>query len=223
MKRSDKAFLLIDMQQEDGFVLDGFDETLRNAGAFLEFIRGEGIPVIYTKHINRADGVGLANGEPLDSDGIPQTYCSSTAKVEICDLISPKQGDVVIEKYRYSGFFESNLDLILRSMGVKSLIVGGVLTDVCVMTTVFDAYFRDYQVTLIEDVCGATTSAAHHSSLMIMANWVYDLQIFKSTEYMRYLRNEEYKAFKHEFPDEFAHAPEQIVDAISKLKSKINH
>lgn len=223
MKKSDKAFLLIDMQKEDGFVLDGFDETLQNANVFLESVRGHGIPVIYTKHINRADGVGLGNGEPLDANGIPQTYCSSTGKVEICDLIAPKQGDVVIEKNRYSCFFQSNLDLILRGMGVKSLIIGGVLTDVCVMTTVFDAYFRDYQVTLIEDICGATTSAAHHSSLMIMANWVYDLEIFNSKEYIRYLRNEEYKSFKHEFPDEFAHTPEQIVGAISKLKNKINN
>lgn len=98
MKKSDKAFLLIDMQKEDGFVLDGFDETLQNASAFLEFVRGQGIPVIYTKHINRADGLGLANGEPLDANGIPATYCSSTSKVDICDLIAPKQGDVIIEK-----------------------------------------------------------------------------------------------------------------------------
>lgn len=221
MKRSEQAFLLIDMQQEDGFVLDGFAEKLEAARSFLAFLRSQGIPIIYTKHINRSDGIGLNHGEPLDAAGKPQSYCSSTSKVEICDLIKPEQGDVIIEKNRYSCFFESNLDLILRSMGVKSLIVGGVLTDVCVMTTVFDAYFRDYQVTLIEDVCGATTEAAHYSSLMIMANWVYDLEIFKSSEYMRYRRGEDFKSFKHQVPDEFSHVPSHILEAIAKLQEKI--
>lgn len=221
MRRSDRALLLIDMQKEDSFVIDGFAEKLAKTSEFLAFVRTQGIPVIYTKHINRADGVGLGNGEPMGSDGRPQTYCSSTRNVDICDVIAPEGQDIVIEKYRYSAFFQSSLDLILRGMGVKSLIVGGVLTDVCVMTTVFDAYFRDYEVTLIEDICGATTSAAHYSSLLIMANWIYDLQIFQSDEYVSHLKGGSCKSFKHEFPDEFAHTPELVLDAIEKLKKKI--
>ncbi|RJG13580.1 cysteine hydrolase [Pseudomonas cavernicola] len=220
--KSDTAFLLIDMQKEDGFAVEGFDAVIDKAASLLAALREQGIPVIYSKHVNRIDGVGLPNGEPRDASGKPDAYCSTTESVEIIDALAPQAGEIVIEKNRYSSFFQSELDALLKQMGVKHLLIGGVLTDVCVMTTVFDAYFRDYQVTLLEDLCGATTGAAHYSSLLIMANWVYDLEIFTVEEYLRFLQGQEFVAFKATVPDEFAHAPEGLVEAVSKLRAKIN-
>jgi len=220
--KSDRAFLLIDMQKEDGFSVEGFSAAVEKAAPLLDALRKQGIPILYSKHVNRADGIGLPGGEPLDSSGRPQTYCSATDNVDIIDSLAPQAGDIVFEKNRYSCFFQSNLDLILKGLGVKHLVIGGVLTDVCVMTTVFDAYFRDYQVTLIEDICGATTEAAHYSSLLMMANWIYDLEMFTSEQYLHFLHGEEFIAFKVTTPDEFAHTPNKLGNAINTLRAKLN-
>ncbi|SIS04671.1 Isochorismatase family protein [Peribacillus simplex] len=68
--------------------------------------------------------------------------------IEIIDEIKPHKNDIIIDKYRYSGFYESSLDLMLKSLDIKHLIIGVVFTDWFVLATVLDTYYRDYQVNL---------------------------------------------------------------------------
>ena len=70
---------------------------------------------------------------------------------EIVDEVKPQQGDIVVRKSRYSGFAGTNLDSVLRSRGVKFVFFMGVATNVCVESTVRDAYFNEYWPVLIED------------------------------------------------------------------------
>src|SRR5699024_5400750 len=93
-------------------------------------------------------------------DGTPFYYSTSKENHEILDEITPKEDDIIIDKYRWSAFFETSLDGFLKSLNVKNLIIGGVVTDGCVMTTVFDAYFRDYHVHLIK-ICAPHLMKAH--------------------------------------------------------------
>ncbi len=141
MTYENTALLLIDLQNEGGTSdVVGMDHILQNTATLIERCRQLEIPILYTRHINRADGIGLANREPVDAKGEPLYYHDRTASIEIADLVKPALGDIIIDKYRYSGFYESNLDLMLKGLGIRHLIVGGVLTDVCVLSTFMDAY-----------------------------------------------------------------------------------
>lgn len=67
------------------------------------------------------------------------------------DKHPPQEGDIIVPKHRFSGFFETDLDKTLRSLGVTSLVFTGCTTTVCVESTLRDAFFRDYHCLLLED------------------------------------------------------------------------
>ena len=73
---------------------------------------------------------------------------------EIIDELKPQQGEIVIDKHRYSGFVNTELDTILRTYNVKYLLFIGLATNVCVESTLRDAYFHEYFPVLISDGCG---------------------------------------------------------------------
>ena len=196
------ALLLIDLQKEGGTSnVAGMDLILQKTASLIKSCRDMDIPIIYTRHINRADAIGLANKEPLNTQGEPLYYHEKTDSIEVADPIKPEPHDIIIDKYRYSGFHESSLDLMLKGLGIEHLLIGGVLTDVCVISTVMDAYYRDYQVSLVEDICGTTTEGAHMAAVLMMANWIYDLQIYEVAELHKRLNKEGYHVWTSSEPD----------------------
>lgn len=220
MTRMDKtktALVLIDVQKESEFGIEAVDAVVSNTELLIAECRKIGIPVIYTRHINREDTIGLSNVEPLTEDGKPVFYNDGTEAVEIMDSIKPEDGDIVIDKYRWSSFYDTSLDLTLRNMGVKHLIMGGFVTDGCLMTSVFDAYFRDYQVNLVKDMCGATNEGAHMASILMMANWVYDLAIYDTSEIIKKLNGELYKSWEQPYPDQLQFTPENMRQVFEEL------
>jgi ureidoacrylate peracid hydrolase len=81
-------------------------------------------------------------------------YIYGTWGAEIVDELKPRQGDIVIKKQRYDGFEGTNLDIILRTSGIKYLIFIGIATNVCVESTLRRAFFLDYFPILAADaVC----------------------------------------------------------------------
>ncbi|WP_166359530.1 cysteine hydrolase family protein [Pseudomonas akapageensis] len=219
--KNKNAFLIIDMQQEDGFALENFSRVVANTRIVLDAVRHLAIPVIYTRHINQADGSNLAPGEPLAVDNGPAGYRSGTAQVEIIEALTPRPDDRVIDKPRYSAFHQTDLDAQLKQLGVDTLIVGGVLTDVCVLTTVYDAFALGYRIRLLTDACTTTTLAAHYSALLIMANWVYSLELLTCAELLRALDNQDYISCAPEHPDQFAHQPHELQGTIARLQSRL--
>lgn len=213
------AFLIIDMQQEDGFALENFAAVVANTRAVLDATRQHAIPVIYTRHINQADGNNLAPGEPMAADGGPASYRSGSAQVEIIAALAPRSTDKIIDKPRYSAFHHTDLDAQLKCLGVDTLIVSGVLTDVCVLTTVYDAFALGYRIRLLTDACTTTTLAAHFSALLIMANWVYSLELLTCAELLRALGNQDYISCAPGHPDLFAHQPHELQGTIARLQS----
>ena len=80
-------------------------------------------------------------------------------------LVQPQAGDVVITKHRYSAFKGTNLDLVLRSKGIQTLLISGVSTNVCVESTARDGHQMDYYIVLLEDCVANTDERAHSNTL----------------------------------------------------------
>jgi len=218
MDQSKTALLLVDLQKEEGTSeIAGMSNILDKASSLAKMCRKKGIPVIYTRHINRGDGIALANKEPVNEQGQPLYYHSKTETIEIADEVKPEQQDIIIDKYRYSGFFESNLELMLKSLDVNHLIIGGVLTDVCVLSTALDAYYRDYQINIVKDICGTTTEGAHQAAMLMMANWIYDLQVYDTKEIGYKLTGEKYHVWESTEPDQLQFSADNIREQYAKF------
>lgn len=129
--------------------------------------RRAGIPVVYLKmefepDLTDAGGPDAPNrvfhrrlgvGDPVSSpDGSEsRILVKDTWNTAIIPELAPEEGDVVISKHRFSGFFETQLDELLQERGATSLIFTGCTTSVCVESTLRDAFFRDYRCLLLED------------------------------------------------------------------------
>ena len=73
---------------------------------------------------------------------------------QIIDELAPEPGDIVIDKSRYSGFINTKLDAALRANDIRCLLFTGLYTNVCVESTLRDAFFRGYFCVLVRDACG---------------------------------------------------------------------
>ncbi|MGA4449272.1 cysteine hydrolase family protein [Ectopseudomonas chengduensis] len=218
---TDRALLVIDMQQEEAFPLHDLPAVIDNHAALLDAMRSAGLPILYSRHVNAADGSDLPPGEPRDAAGRPTSYRAGSRQVEILERLAPRPGELVFDKPRYSCFHRTELDRHLRELGVRRLAVAGVLTDACVLATVFDAFALGYRIELIADACTSTTDAAHHAALLIMANWVYAIELFATEQYLRALRGEPCSSCRPTAPDSFAHQPAAFAAAIARLESSL--
>jgi ureidoacrylate peracid hydrolase len=89
--------------------------------------------------------------------------------------VSPREGEPVITKHRYSGFVNTDLDTVLRSLRIQHLVVIGVTTNVCVDSTARDAVMRDYFVTLVTDCMAADTEDEHMAALRTFDHYFGEL------------------------------------------------
>ncbi|HEY0249008.1 MAG TPA: isochorismatase family cysteine hydrolase [Gryllotalpicola sp.] len=217
MDRNRTAVLLVDMQKEGKYGIDGMDAAVAAMIPLVESARRNGVPVMYTRQISRADALGLPNREVLDEEGRPIYYRTGSDTLEVVDELAPHPGDIVVDKQRWSGFYATNLDLMLRSLGIRHLVVGGFTTDCCVMTTVFDAYARDYQVTLAKDACAATNAGSHQAAILMMANWVYDIEIADAPQLARKLDGAPYDAWTSTAPDQAPFTGETLASVFAGL------
>lgn len=209
------AVLVIDMQNEFGSKGGMFDRagidlapiiaTIEPTAALLSAARARHIPVIYLKMQHRPDmadmgpadsphrmkhgffNVGEANVAPsgIENRVLIEGYWGT----EIIDALAPEPGDVIIAKHRYSGFYETALDGILRGLGIRQLIITGCTTSVCVESTVRDAMFRDYQCCVLSDCTGEpigsnNSRGNHEASLLtieLLFGWVSEsAQVIKA-------------------------------------------
>ena len=180
------ALIVVDM--ENDFVAPGapFEVTaartlLPKLKKVMGFCRKAGIRIIYTTHVHRPDGSDMgrfADIYPAVADR--KGLVDGTPGVEIYSEIAPQRDEVVIKKHRYSAFYGTDLDVILRGQGVDTVIVTGVTTEDCCHATARDAMFRDYKVVFLSDCTGTyaypdlgygnlPADEVHRSSLVILA------------------------------------------------------
>ena len=133
--------------------------------SFIKVCRGVGTPVIFVKTIHYPWTDSPSWVRRLDRDGGDSVCRPGTWGAEFYAGIQPEEGEIIITKHRYSAFLGTNLDLILRSRGIRSLLISGVGTNVCVESTLRDGYMRDYYIILLEDCVGATDHELHEATL----------------------------------------------------------
>jgi nicotinamidase-related amidase len=107
-------------------------------------------------HLDEAQGAALS----YTADG-------SEGQQLIAELAA-EDGDLIVKKYRSSGFWGTNLDMLLRSNGIQSVVVSGCTTEGCVESTARDAMFNDYYVVIAEDCVASDDRAQHDASMLLM-------------------------------------------------------
>lgn len=168
------ALLIIDMQ---GDFLDEGAPVLIPEGRkivstlqhLLKEARVAGIPIIHAMVIWQKDGAdaGLFSTSPeLQTHGLRE----GEPGVAIIPELAPIDGEYIVVKKRYSAFFQTNLELLLRSLRIQYLIVTGVATNYCVRSTVHDACFRDMMSIVPRECVASYTDEEHEQSLQDIAN-----------------------------------------------------
>ena len=127
--------------------------------------RSAGVPVIFVKMILN-DQVMSDSWNEFCADFFIH---EGTWRAEIYDALSPEPGDTIVTKHRFSAFINTDLDLILRSRGINTVVVTGVWTDVCVESTVRDAFMLDHYVVIPQDCVATSIRDSHEASLAAMA------------------------------------------------------
>jgi ureidoacrylate peracid hydrolase len=172
------AIVLIEFQNDftsDGGVLHGAvsevmekTDMLANAQQVADAARASGATVMHAP-ITFAEGYNEISDHPY---GILKGVVDGNAFVKdswgaaIVDELTPQEGDIVVEGKRgLDTFASTNLDFILRSKGIKTIALGGFLTNCCVESTMRSGYENGYQVITLSDCLAATSPEEHDNAL----------------------------------------------------------
>jgi ureidoacrylate peracid hydrolase len=149
-----------------GVDLSPFDRVVTAISKMVSISRDAGIQVVWLqngwdaqlKEAGGAHSVNQLKGNSLRlmrerSDLRGKLLTKGGWDYEIVDALKPDPGDIIVPKPRYSGFAGTALDSILRSRRIETLLVCGVATNVCVESTIRDAFFKEYFPVLIRDAC----------------------------------------------------------------------
>jgi biuret amidohydrolase len=154
------AVIVVDMQND--FIAQGAPletpmgrDLMPTLAKLLTHARATGMTVIYTTHAHRSNGCDMGLFAEIyppirDRAGL----VDDTQGIEIYPDVAPKLDEVVIKKHRYSAFFGTDLDIILRTKGITTVAVTGVTTENCCHATARDAMFNGYRVAFISDATG---------------------------------------------------------------------
>lgn len=160
-----KALLVIDMLKdfvaEDGALsIADAKKIISNIKNVIEVARANQIPIIYICDSHRRDD--------KEFEIWPVHCVEGTNGAEVIEELRPEAGDYIIKKQRYSGFFETDLDLRLKELGVEEVILTGVATNICVHYTASDAVLRGYSVIILKDCIAAITPEEHEFGIRQM-------------------------------------------------------
>jgi nicotinamidase-related amidase len=171
------ALIIIDMQRDFLDVGAPIEvargrNVIQNLYGLLSAFRSSNLPVIHVVTLHRADG---KDWEILEPHRVPSHCIEGTAGAEIVSPLKPIDHEFVVVKKRYSAFFNTDLDMILRRMRVETLVITGVTTECCVRSTAFDGYFRDYKIVIPFDCTDSQTETKKTVSLQDMKDAVGDV------------------------------------------------
>ena len=169
------ALIVIDIQKstfiDDSEVrsidnMPGYKDRMLAAREVIDTAHEVGIPVIFVQEIHRPDGIDFGR----ELDGNEGVHClagdpgTDVAKEEM----GFRDDDYLVPKRRYSAFFGTDLEILLRGLKVDTLLLCGGLTDVCVHYTFVDGHQSDYFCRVIEDCVAGSSLDAHEAALRAM-------------------------------------------------------
>ncbi len=167
------ALLVIDCQNDfchpngyfgrSGIPLDQIQAAVPRLQAAIPLMRAAGAAVIFvrTTHDGWTDSAAFSTRQ-VRGQG---TICLTGSPGANFYALEVTPADLVVTKHRYSAFVGTNLDLVLRSRGIRNLLCTGFTTNVCVESTLRDGFMLDYHTVLIEDCCAAPTPAEHQAAI----------------------------------------------------------
>ena len=170
------ALIVVDMQ--NGFCMSGgfmnkigldystSADAVAPIARLVAAARAAGVPIVFTRYSLNEDysdaGLLLELFPAIrDARGIVR----GSWDADIVDRLRPREGEIVLDKTRYSAFYGTNLEERLRELGVDTVIVCGVTTNICVESTVRDAFFRDIRTIVPSDGTAAVTPELHEGAL----------------------------------------------------------
>lgn len=181
------ALIVVDMQNAyaarggyldiAGFDLAGIDAVNTNVATLAQMCRERGVQVVFLQNGWDAEYVEAGGPESVNvakSNALrvmrerPELHGSLLSKggwdYQLIDALSVQEGDLLVPKPRYSGFVNTPLDSMLRSRGIRTLLVCGVASNVCVETTIRDAFGLEYHPVMVEDCCLQAGPRAMHDA-----------------------------------------------------------
>jgi ureidoacrylate peracid hydrolase len=178
-----RALIVVDMQNgfchpegsfpRIGLGLEGADAAVRSAAIAVKQARAVDMPVIFTRHLyrlGRADeGPALIRNSPALA--VVNGLAAGSWDAEVVDDLDCHHDDLRLDKVRFDAFQWTSLEPLLRGLSVTKLLICGVVTNLCVETTVRSAFMRDFPVTLIEDACAAKTRRLHELSIEVLTSY----------------------------------------------------
>lgn len=176
-KASQTAIIVVDMQNdfcspEGALASLGSDTTLNSdvaarLPAFLDSARELGCLIVWVRQTNREELVSAARRDRAQAmqRGTMTVCAAGSWGAELADGLSPVPGDPVIEKSRYSAFVGTPLHNLLRARERDHVVVCGTAANVCVDSTIRDAYMADYSVTMPTDLVGWTKEELAQSAI----------------------------------------------------------
>jgi ureidoacrylate peracid hydrolase len=186
VRTSHTALIVIDMQNDfcasDGFVARGgrdvahVQQMAKRLPALIEHARAAGVLVVFVRCAYSSDDNRYLSDVWLEQAARRQGGGYTLAPVcqdgtpggDYYGGIRPQAGDIVITKHRYSAFHGTDLDMILRSHGVRTVVLTGVSTHVCVETAAREAFVRDYYTVVVKDGSAAYSQEEHETALKLV-------------------------------------------------------
>ncbi|MCW2936462.1 MAG: isochorismatase hydrolase [Actinomycetia bacterium] len=156
-----------------GLELEGVAAAVRKTAVVVRQARAAGVPVIFTRHLyrlGRADeGPALIRESPALA--LVNGLAAGSWDADVIDDLECGPDDLKVDKVRFDAFQWTSLEPLLRGLAVSRLMICGVVTNLCVETTVRSAFMRDFPVTLIEDACAAKTQRLHELSIEVLSSY----------------------------------------------------
>ena len=173
---SKMAMIVVDMQNaylddegsmnKSGMDITELKKTVLPVSSLITACRSADVPIIFTRYVLRADykdaGLRSVRGPKFKEIN---SLVMGTWDSELDPRMDQRLEDYVLDKTRYSSFYNTSLEVILRGLGVDTLIVCGVTTEICVESTIRDAYFRDFKIIVPKDAVAAMDIGRHKGTL----------------------------------------------------------
>jgi len=148
-----------------------------NIQRLLEFARKQHVSIVY------ATDAHLPNLDPEFEVWGPHAVRGSWG-AEIIDELKPEKGDFRVLKRKYSAFQGTDLDMLLRELTIDTLILTGVVTDICIQHTAADAFFRGYKIIVPQDCVEAIDAPTQKAAIKFLKK-AYGCEITTTNELMR--------------------------------------